>query len=259
MILKPCPFCQKEIPRSITACPYCHRDEQGKTVQMDTAAVEIPISEGQFQADLKELASEDAYIRDAAVDRVAKRGVSVVPALIAVLGDFAKPNLSGVARVLGKIGDKRALGVVAQAAKLGDEQLRLSAVWALSQFNQPDVLPMLLAEAERPDPIAQSYIASVLSRFQDARVVPVLSRLALNANREVAFQAACALGETGGPASEAALQAGWRKGDRLVRAACGAALRRLGKRPRWMSTSRMVGILVLVAVAAGTAAWFFYK
>lgn len=102
MILKPCPFCQKDIPRSITVCPYCHRDEQGKSVVMDSSAVEINVSDREFQADLKELASEDSYARDIAVARVAQRGAGVVQALITVLGDFAKPNLSGVARVLGK-------------------------------------------------------------------------------------------------------------------------------------------------------------
>lgn len=259
MILKPCPFCHKDIPRSITACPYCHRDEQGKPVVMDSAAVEINVSDRVFQADLKDLASDDPYTRDNAVARVSKHGAGVVQALMTVLGDFAKPNLSGVARVLGKIGDRRAIGILAQAAKLGDDDLRLSAVWALAQFNDPEALPYLLAEAERPHPIAQSYLASVLGSFQDARVVPVLSRLALHANREVAFQAAYALGESGGGPSIAALKAAWRKGDRLVRAACGAALRRLGARPSLISKTLIVWGIVLLVVAGAAAGYFFYK
>ena len=61
-----------------------------------------------------------------------------------------------------------------QAAKLGDEELRLAAVWALAQFHEPEVLPILLSEADRPHPIIQSFLANTLGTFQDSRVVPAL-------------------------------------------------------------------------------------
>src|SRR5579864_3154093 len=144
MILKPCPFCQKDIPRSITVCPYCHRDEQGKTIAMDTSVVDTPGSDFNLENDLKELANEDPFVQEQAVVRVAQRGSGVVPALITILSDFAKPGIAGVARVLGKIGDRRAIPALAQVAKLGDEDLRISAVWALAQFHEPEVLPYLL-------------------------------------------------------------------------------------------------------------------
>src|SRR5262249_51702189 len=160
-------------PRSITVCPYCHRDEQGKAVAMDSTLVETPATDHYFESDLKELASEDPFVRDQAVVRVAQRGVGVVQALVSILQDFAKPGLAGVARALGKIGDRRAIPVLAQAANLGDENLRVAAVWALGQFHEPEVLPFLLVEAERPHQVTQSYLANLLGSFQDSRVLPV--------------------------------------------------------------------------------------
>jgi HEAT repeat protein len=259
VILKPCPFCHKEIPRSITACPYCHRDEQGKPVIIDTAATEVVVSERELQALLKDLASEDPYVRDQAVLRASQLGIAIVPSLMTVLGDFAKPRLSGVALALGKIGDKRAIAVLAQAAKMGDEDLKMAAVKALAQLNQPEVLPVLLAEAERPHPLIQSYLAHFLGTFHDARVTAVLSRLAVHPNREIAFQASCALGEAGEKGSIGALQTAWRNGDVLVRAASAASLRRLGSRPsRFSKTLMAVGVMIF-ALLGGGAGYFFYK
>jgi HEAT repeat protein len=243
----------------MTACPYCHRDEQGKPVTMDSAAPVASLDEGAFNNDLKELASADPFVRDQSVVRVAQRGFIVVPMLINVLNDPAKPGSAGVARSLGKIGDPRAIPVLAQAAKMGDENVRLAAVWALAQFHDPEVLPLLLSEAERPHPIIQSYLASILGTFQDARVVPLLGKLAGHPNREVAFQAAFALGETGDRKGIPDLQKSWRRRDILVRAASAASLRRLGAKALWMPPSWiMVGALALVVMGAGFG-WFFYR
>jgi HEAT repeat protein len=259
MILKPCPFCHKDIPRSITACPYCHRDEKGEPVAMDSAAGDVPGVDRYFENDLKELSSEDSFVRDQAMVRVAQRGFGVVQALIGILSDFAKPGLSGVAGALGKIGDRRAIPALAQAAKLGDEELRIAAVWALAQFHDSEVLPALLSESERPHPIVQSYLAYVLGTFQDSRVVPVLARLSSHPNREVAFQAAIALGETGDREAIPALQKSWRRGDALVRGASASALHRLGGKPSWMSSGPLVAGIVTVVALSAAAGWWVYR
>ena len=259
MILKPCPFCQKDIPRSITVCPYCHRDEAGKPVAMDTAAVENAVSEKYFQDDLKDLASDDPFKRVQAVVRVAHHGAGVVQALISILSDFAKPGLAGIALALGKIGDRRAITVLAQAAKMGDEELRMAAVWALAQFHEPEVLPILLTEAERPHPIIQSFLANTLGTFQDSRVVPALSKLAAHSNREVAFQAVCALGELRSRDGVPSLKKSWREGGPLVRAASAASLRHLGSRPSRFSFGSLAwGFGALAALGAG-AGYLFYR
>jgi len=200
-----------------------------------TAALQEPISEKYFEQLLNDLASEDSFHKDQAVLRMAKHGFGVVQALISILSDFAKPGLAGVARSLGKIGDRRAIPALAQAAKMGDEELRVASVWALAQFHEPEVLPILLSEAERPHPVIQSFLAYVLGTFQDTRVTPVLSKLAGHPNREVAFQAACALGETGDREGVSVLRKTWRRHDALVRAASTSSLKRLGAKPSWLS------------------------
>jgi HEAT repeat protein len=259
MILKPCPFCQKDIPRSIMVCPYCHRDEAGQPVAMDTAAVETGVSDKYYEDDLKDLSSDDPFTREQAVVRVARHGVGVVPALMSILNDFAKAGLSGVAYALGKIGDRRSIPVLSQAAKMGDEELRIAAIWALAQFREPEVLPILLSEAVRPHPITQSFLANTLGTFQDASVLPVLSKLAVHPNREVAFQAACALGDVGSREGIPVLKKSWRAGGDLVRAASAASLKRLGSAPaRFSSLTMALGIGALIALGAG-AGYFFYR
>jgi len=226
---------------------------------MDGAAVETGGADRYFENDLKDLASEDLFVRDQAVVRVAQRGFGVVQALISILSDFAKPGLAGVAASLGKIGDRRSIPALTQAAKLGDEDLRIAAVWALAQFREPEVLPVLLTECERPHPMIQSYLANVLGTFQDSRVVPVLSKLSVHPNREVAFQAACALGEIGDRSALAILQKSWRRGESLVRVASAASLRRLGGKPSRISP--WIVAIGMIGLAAGAAVvWIvFYR
>jgi len=259
MILKPCPFCHKDIPRAITVCPYCHRDEKGQAAAMDSSVVEVPEAAGFFEDDLRELSSEDSFRRDQAVVRVAQRGFGVVQALISILGDSAKPGLAGVAGALGRIGDRRAIPVLTQAAKMGDDELRMAAIWALAQFREPEVLPILIAESERPHPIIQSFLANVLGSYQDSQVVPALAKLSGHPNREVAFQAACALGETGDFSAVPALRKAWRRRDPLVRAAGAASLRRLGVKPSAIAVKTWLITLAILAAAAAAAAWFIYR
>jgi HEAT repeat protein len=142
---------------------------------------------------------------------------------------------------------------------MGDEDLRLAAVWALAQFHEPEVLPALMSEAERPHPVIQSFLANALGAFQDSRVIPVLAKLASHPSREVAFQAACALGETGDRQGIPVLQKSWRRRDALIRAASAASLRRLGGKPSLFSPAiAFVGFVVLVILGAGVG-WLVYK
>jgi len=242
------------------ACPYCHRDEMGQPVVMDSTLPEQPGgADRYFEDDLKDLAGDDPFTRDQAVVRVAQRGFGVVQALISILSDFSKPGLAGVAQVLGKIGDKRAIPVLAQAAKMGDEDLRLAAVWALVQFHEPEVLPVLMSEAERPHPVIQSFLANALGSFQDSRVVPVLAKLAGHPSREVAFQAAFALGESGDRLGIPALQKCWRRRDALVRAASAASLRRLGGKPSLFSPAKIFAGLAALGILGAGVGWLVYK
>lgn len=256
MLLRPCPFCDKSIPRAMNVCPYCHRDEQGKSVQIDsTAPPAQDDSPRQLEQDLAELASEDSYVKDQAMIRLAHRGYGVVQGLIAVLSDLGKPGLAGVAKALGRIGDRRALGVLKQAAHGGDDEVRMASVWALSQFHDSEVLPALIAEADRPDPTVQGYLAYALGNFRDAQALPVLLRLLRHSNREVAFHAACALGESGDKSAVKPLRKALVRRDPLVRAAATAALKKLGASAVPLNSYWVYGVW---AVAVGGVLWILW-
>jgi HEAT repeat protein len=259
MQVKPCPFCQKPIPAKITACPYCHRDEQGQSMQMDsTAPAPEAFNQKFFDNDLQDLASADAFVREQATVRMAQKGFGVSQALISILSDGAKPGLAGVAKVLGRVRDKRAVIPLIQSMKLGDEELRIAAIWSLTQFREPEVLPALLAEVERQHPTIQSYMAYALGTFQDNRAVPMLSKLVRSPNREVAFHAAYSLAELRDPSSISALKKALRQKDPLVRAAVAGALRRLGVRA--VDVPMAWGWIAAAGLSAGLgAAFFFYR
>lgn len=262
MLLKPCPFCQKSIPRAMTVCPYCHRDEQGQPVQIDPASAnKSDAASGEhFENDLAGLSSEDPFLRDQAVLHMAQRGFGVVQALVSILSDHAKPGLAAVAKVLGRVRDRRAIPALIQAAKLGDEDLRIAAIWALSQFREPEILPVLLSEAERPHPIIQSYLAYVLGSYQDDRVVPALASLARHNSPEVAFQAAYSLGEAGDRRAVPILRKMARRCGPPAREAALASLRRLGAHAA--EPARILfyaaGVLIVLAIA-GACFWKFYR
>jgi len=244
----------------MTTCPYCHRDEQGQLVAMDTAAPPPEDGTREIEQDIKLLESEDAYVRDQAATRIAQKSFSASLPLIALMQDHKSPILPHVARILGRIGDKRAIPALAQAARGGDEELRMGALWALAQYREAEALPVLIAEAERAHPVTQSYLAHVLGGFQNPEVVPVLAKLTRSPNSEVAFHAVSALGGFTTPDTLKALQGAVRRKDPLVQAAAAASLRRLGKSPVMASglVWRVVAAFAAVAVLA-VAGWWYYR
>src|SRR4029077_9400706 len=162
MLLKPCPHCRKSVPAGMTECPYCHRDDKGQEPRsvegspassMDTA----------LQNDLNQLASEDPYARQEAAVRIQQRGSGIVPFLMNILSEQTRGGLPEIAKLLGRLRDRRAIGVLMQAMKIGHAEVRTAAVWALCQMNDAQILPELLQEAERPDPTVQGYIAHALA------------------------------------------------------------------------------------------------
>lgn len=229
-------------------------------MRMDSAAPAVENADRFFEDDMKDLASQDSFVREQAVVRMAQRGFGVVQALISVLGDLGKPGLAATAKVLGRIRDRRAIPALTVAARMGDEELRTAAVWALGQYHEPEVLSTFVAEIGRQHTSVQAYMANTLGLFHDNQAVPVLGKLAHHPNREVAFQAACALGEIGDVRAVNSLRKARRHPDGLVRAAAVSSLRRLGASSlpfsaRWVHMT--VGLMVL-AMAVGLA-WHFYK
>lgn len=251
MFLKECPACHKNIPSGIVLCPYCKKDEKGQNVAAETSAAGI---DPQFQTDLNGLSSDDPMIRQNASDQIAQRGIAVVPVLVQVLMEHSVRGLPEVAKLLGRLRDTRAIPALIQAGKIGDEDLRVAAVSALTAFREPEVLEELLAEANRPNPAVQGYIAHTLGNFQDSRALPILSKLAKHKSEEVAFQAVSAIGDLGDPSGIRVLRQMLSRKEPIVRDAAAGALRRLGGPVR-----RVVPVAYyLSGCLAGIAGWVIY-
>lgn len=242
----------------MNACPYCHRDEKGQPVAMDTAAPPPQLLKPTEQ-DLKDLSSEDPYVREQTVLKIAKQGIGIVQPLVDILSETTKPGLAGIAKALGQIGDKRAIPVLSKAAKQGDDALRTAALWALAQFREPEVMPTLMAEAERPHPVTQGYLIHVLSGFQSPKTIPTLCRITQQGSLEAAYHATYALGDFNDPEAIRALKRVARQRDPLLRATAAASLNRLGIRAsltiyRWWW---WIGGFVGLALAGGAVAWVY--
>src|SRR5258708_21908876 len=107
MQLKKCTHCRKDIPHSITVCPYCHRDETGN----DAAASDKVAAphDSQIQSDLKLLGNDDPVIRKSAVERLTQKGPDMVPLLINLLNDQSHQGTQETAMLLGRFRDRRAV------------------------------------------------------------------------------------------------------------------------------------------------------
>jgi HEAT repeat protein len=256
--LKPCSQCHKEIPAGITECPYCHRREQGLEGNTTEQAT-LNSLEAQLQGELAQLEHDDPFVRQSAADRILQRGAAGVPLLNKVLNEHTRKGLPEVARLLGRLRDRRAIGALTQALKIGDEDLRIAAVWALTQFNEAQVLDELLNEIDRPNPMIQSYLAHTLVNYQDPRIVPSLIKLTDHKSPDVAFQAVWALGEAGDKTAIVALRKVLGRRDALLRAAAAFSLRRLGGPVRraysWQVYAAVIGGLSVVSAIL----WHFYR
>jgi bilin biosynthesis protein len=255
MRLKPCPKCSKDIPSGIEVCPYCRHDDQGRDTREEAGLTASAAA--QVQEDLNALGSDDNLARKTAAERLAQRGAAVIPILTSVLNEHTRKGLSEVARLLGRLRDQRAIEPLVQALKLGDEELKVSAVWALSQFNDARALEELIRESQRSDSTVQSYVAHTLADFQDARVLPNLIRLTEHPSRDVAFQAIWSLGEVGNAEAVMPLRRSLGRKDPIIRAAAQAALKRLGAPARRAYSKRTyaLGSLGIAAVAGLIFFW----
>ncbi len=243
----------------MAVCPYCHRNDKGEDVLALETKKKTAFSQKHYEQDLLELGSEDPFVRDQAVERLAQKDSQVAEALISALADHNKPGLASIAKVLGRLRHPKALRVLHEALQTGDEELRVNVAWALGQYHSVETLPDLLAEMNRPNPTLQSYLAYAVGSLQDPRIVPALSKLARHSNPEVAFHAIDALGGTGDPQAIPVLRRALQRSEPVVRWAAEAALRRLGGPVRpffWQSWMGWGGMGV--TIAAGLL-WWFYK
>jgi HEAT repeat protein len=260
VMLKKCLHCGKDAPAQLAVCPYCHQNEEGENVTL-TSEKSAVLNEGQVQSDLAQLGHEDPLIQKEAADRLSQRGPAIVPLLVNRLSENVHKGASQTARLLGRFRDRRGLSALIQVLKTGDEEAKVSAVWSLSQLNDAGALDELLRECDRNNPTVQGYLAHVIVGYQDPRVLPSLLKLAAHSNREVAFQAAWALGEAGNPQPIDPLRRLLSRRDPDLKTVAQHALRRLGGPVRHV-VSFWGYAWVLAVIVAGLGLWFvmaYYK
>ncbi len=257
MLLKKCTQCRKDIPSTITVCPYCQWDEVAKS---PAAFDKTPTAlDTQTRTDLNMLGSDDPLVRKSAADRLSQKGADIVPALINIVNEHSQKGMAEAAKLLGRLRDQRAVTALVQALKIGDEDLHAAAVWALSQMNDAQALEELVRESTRNNPTVQGYLAHVMGGYRDSRVIHALIKLLYHPNHEVSFQAAWALGEAGDKSAIRPLRQILGRKDRLLRSGAEAALRRLGgpvRRlyPIWGWVLGGVGVCGVSGLL-----WYFYK
>lgn len=262
MIVRPCPHCRKSISPGVVFCPYCGKDESGRKENFSGDQEAESFSASQLESELRDLASEDPFVQDQAVERCVAKGAGVIPLLGDRLPGSGTTAALGIIKVLARLRDPRSVQVLLQALKETDEEIRAAALTALRPFHDDAVLQALLVEAEGNHPALQGYAASLLGSFRDPRVLPTLARLTHHRQSEVAFQAIWALGELGDPAAIPVLQkALWRR-EKNLQSAAKTALHRLGgstRRP-WLGRPALLwGLLTGVVMLAGVVLWWVYR
>ncbi|HLV37690.1 MAG TPA: HEAT repeat domain-containing protein [Spirillospora sp.] len=123
------------------------------------------------------LRTEDRRAHTLVVDDLVRIGQPAVEPLMAVLDD-PNPNVrSGAARVLGKIGDLRALGsLIFRLRYDSDVEVRKSAVWALHMGGARSVGPLIEALCD-PDEWVRFGAVIVLAKIGEPAVEPLISAL----------------------------------------------------------------------------------
>ena len=127
---------------------------------------------------------------------------------------------------LGRLGDRRGLAALEEAATAGAVTIRPAALWAIGRIADPSVSSILERALGDPRPEIQALACLGLGRHADARTVALLARLGADAARpsELRIAATLALGRAGGSQAAAALVQTLDRGDRELSGAAALAL-----------------------------------
>lgn len=117
--------------------------------------------------------------------------------------------------------------VIRDAYYSEDQDLKVSALFAMGQHCDEGWLPVLLTELKNPDPALRFEAARACGELEDERAVPSLLVLLKEKDPEVQEVAIEALGRIGGEAARSALKRCLRSTDSRVREAAEAALEEL--------------------------------
>jgi len=184
---------------------------------------------------------------DPAVAALVRMGNSAVEPLIAIVGDRKTPHRIAIIGILGRIGDKRAIGPLrtlltdsewgvdkaagealaklgpasldtyAKALKSKDVSERRAAVKAVAGIPDKGVVPLLTAALKDEDRYSRLYAARALAGRRDPRAIGALvEAMQSDRERDVRQEAGKALLAAGSPAIDALIKA-LQTGDGLAR------------------------------------------
>ncbi len=114
-----------------------------------------------------------------------------------LMGSADDPVLAVGARVLGRIGDRRAERLLSAWVKSGGEKVRIAAILALGELGTLDAREVLFACLGDPNEDVRCATAHALGRLPASAAREAFERLALDPSVRVRAHLASALGETG--------------------------------------------------------------
>lgn len=184
-----------------------------------------------------------------AAKALVRMGAPVVDPLVEALADGSRQVRSNAARVLGDIGDVRAVGPLVAGLSDPNEGVRIAARDALVEFGAPAVQPLI--EVLRGSREWEVYLcelaAQALMLIGSPAVEPLMAVLE-DKDVLVRWTAAEALGKIGDKRAVSSLVAALR--DRDVREAASEALRLLGWKPAGVEAAGVEAAVGLSATAA---------
>jgi HEAT repeat protein len=139
------------------------------------------------------------------LDAIKNMGAAAVEPLIEALQDREGTVRRYAARVLGEMGDLRAIEELGMTLYDLHVEVGRVAAEALAKFGAPAV-DILTEALSHPEAAVRDNAASALAKIQDVRVVPLLVEMLRDPDREVARQCVLALGKLKDPRSLPALR-----------------------------------------------------
>lgn len=190
---------------------------------------------GGIEALIGGLATKDHVGFVTRTNALVSAGANAVEPLIAALDNDSRQVRAGAVRVLGEIGDSRAIapliGLIERSErKEGDSYLRSAAVAALGKIGGPGVVPALIARLKDVEPRVRETAMTELGKLDDPRVVECASESLKDDSSSVRVSAARALGRRKDASAVEALIAALDDEDASVRRDAVRALGQIGDR-----------------------------
>jgi HEAT repeat protein len=163
------------IPALVEALRDRHEDES--SVKAEAAATLAKLRDpSAIPLLVKELRFVDERSSREVAEALVGFGPLAVPALITLLADPADPaSRVWAARVLGRIGDPRAVDELIGRLQDRDDRLRMTAAEALGMLGDPRALqPIVRAILRDPAPQVRAHAAGAVARIEGERAVDVL-------------------------------------------------------------------------------------